>query len=70
MAIHAQAKSARLRALADDAQRAASELTDLAGQVDQPSRSIERADRLIAAGERIASDLSDVACAARSVFRG
>lgn len=70
MANHAQAKGARLRDLADEARQVASDLVELAGQADQPSRTIERADRLIAAGEAAASHLNDIAGSVRRAFRG
>lgn len=70
MANHALAKGARLRDLANEAQRVATDLAELAGQADLPSRTVERVDRMIAAGERLASDLNDVAGSVRRVFRG
>ena len=60
----------RLRELADDAHRVASDLATLASQVEQPSRSIARADQLIARGERIAADFGETAVSVRRVFRG
>lgn len=56
MALSPTEKAARLRALSF-------ELDTLADAVEQPSRSITRAERLIGDGERIAG-------AVRAVFRG
>lgn len=52
----AELKAAKLRTLAHD-------LSLLADEVEQPSRSMQRSDRLIADGERIAAET-------RAVFRG
>lgn len=52
----ARLKAAKLRTLAYD-------LSLLADEVEQPSRSTQRSDRLIADGERIAAET-------RAVFRG
>jgi hypothetical protein len=49
-------KAAQLRTLAHD-------LSLLADEVEQPSRSMERSERLIADGEHIAAEI-------RAVFRG
>jgi len=68
-----QASSARAQKLRDVAEQLHLEVCDLqelADQLAQPSRSIARAEQLIAAGERIASQLNDCAARARRIFRG